>query len=208
MQDSIDHQCDEIAGRTALPVRTVDELHTEGFSVVPGPFAAEEMEQIACAYDEAVRTAVAPDIRIGSTTTRVHGLVHCSAFERLYTHRPILEACRHVIGEPFKLSSLMARTVHPRAAAQPLHMDVRPGEDGWPMLGFILMIDDFRSDNGSTRFVPGSHLRRTPDVLNEVLACGHAGSVILYNGSTWHGHSANRSSTPRRSVQGAYLLAI
>lgn len=27
----------------------------------------------------------------------------------------------------------------------------------WPLVGFILMIDEFRPDNGATRFVPGSH---------------------------------------------------
>jgi ectoine hydroxylase-related dioxygenase (phytanoyl-CoA dioxygenase family) len=30
-------------------------------------------------------------------------------------------------------------------------------------------------------------------------------SVILYNGSVWHGHTANRSGAPRRSIQGAYI---
>ena len=37
------------------------------------------------------------------------------------------------------------------------------------------------------------------------MACGPAGSVIVYNGSVWHGHSANQTSEPRRSIQGAYI---
>lgn len=37
------------------------------------------------------------------------------------------------------------------------------------------------------------------------MACGPAGSMIVYDGSVWHGHSANRSGEPRRSIQGAYL---
>lgn len=32
-----------------------------------------------------------------------------------------------------------------------------------------------------------------------------AGSVIVYNGSVWHGHTANLTDKPRRSIQGAYI---
>jgi ectoine hydroxylase-related dioxygenase (phytanoyl-CoA dioxygenase family) len=83
------------------------------------------------------------------------------------------------------------------------------------MVGFIFMVDPFRPENGATRFVPGSHRRPVvpggagPDLKagdeDEVPAYGPAGSVIAYNGSVWHGHGANRSAGPRRSIQGAYL---
>jgi ectoine hydroxylase-related dioxygenase (phytanoyl-CoA dioxygenase family) len=83
------------------------------------------------------------------------------------------------------------------------------------MVGFIFMVDDFRSDNGATRFIPGSHnwstvpakLRNDPvaDYENQIVACGSAGSVIVYNGAVWHGHTANLSDEPRRSIQGAYI---
>ena len=83
------------------------------------------------------------------------------------------------------------------------------------MLGFIVMLDDFRKDNGTTRFVPGSHKWpiSTSDVINDrdthhgdqILTCGAAGSMIVYNGSVWHGHTANQSAEPRRSLQGAYV---
>ena len=84
------------------------------------------------------------------------------------------------------------------------------------MLGFIVMLDEFRSDNGATRFVPGSHRAETPanaregnhrpDDGSQVLACGEAGSVIVYLGSTWHGYSANRSTEPRAArFRAAYV---
>jgi len=43
------------------------------------------------------------------------------------------------------------------------------------------------------------------DRERELLACGPAGSVIIYNGSICHGHSANHTNEPRRSIQGAYI---
>jgi ectoine hydroxylase-related dioxygenase (phytanoyl-CoA dioxygenase family) len=83
------------------------------------------------------------------------------------------------------------------------------------MVGFIFMVDEFRSDNGATRFIPGSHNWSTvPDKLsedpladyeNQIVACGPAGSVIIYNGSVWHGHMANSCYEARRSIQGAYI---
>ena len=29
--------------------------------------------------------------------------------------------------------------------------------------------------------------------------------MVVFNGSIWHGHTANRSGSPRRSLQGAYI---
>lgn len=110
---------------------------------------------------------------------------------------------------------MLARTLEPGAPAQPLHVDVRRGADGWPLVGFILMVDEFDAENGATRFVPGSHLLfREPGEMmkdaaeaceGQVLACGPAGSMILFHGSVWHGHTANRSARRRRSIQGAFI---
>jgi len=102
-----------------------------------------------------------------------------------------------------------------RTPAQDLHVDVRRDSADWPLLGFILMVDEFRPDNGATRFVPGSH--RWPNAptdsisdlraehAGQVLACGRAGSLLIFNGSAWHGHAANTSRDPRRSIQGAFI---
>lgn len=122
---------------------------------------------------------------------------------------------RRIIGRPFKLSTMHARALEPGAPAQPLHVDVKRGADGWPLVGFILMVDEFHTENGATRFVSGSHwLSRELDELTkdaaeacegQVLACGPAGSIIVFNGSVWHGHTANRSVGRRRSIQGAFI---
>jgi ectoine hydroxylase-related dioxygenase (phytanoyl-CoA dioxygenase family) len=94
-------------------------------------------------------------------------------------------------------------------------VDLKRDSDGYPLVGFIFMVDEFRSDNGATRFVPGSHKwdvlpdellkDGTADYEDQVLACGQAGSIIVFNGSVWHGHAANLSGKPRRSIQGAYI---
>jgi ectoine hydroxylase-related dioxygenase (phytanoyl-CoA dioxygenase family) len=209
-----------IAANRVLSTAAVQELQDIGFVVVPGPIMPEELGQLAEAYDSAVATALASagseDAKVSKSTTRVHDFVNRgSAFDELYLFQPLLEACCHIIGQPFKLSSMLARTLHPHMPAQELHVDFKSDGNGWPMVGFIFMLDGFRSDNGATRFVPGSHKTlaspedvmkdTTADCEGQVLGCGSAGSMIIYNGSTWHGHTANRTAEPRRSIQGAFI---
>ena len=199
-----------------LSTGAVADLQEWGFVVIPGPKPPDRIESLADAYDAAVAFAAGDDIRIGSTSTRVTDFVNRGAeFDDLYVFPPLLDACRRVIGRPFKLSSLHARTLHPHVPAGDLHVDVRRDSADWPLLGFILMVDEFRPGNGATRFVPGSHRwlaapeDSTSDVRaeddDEVLACGSAGSLLVFNGSAWHDHSANTSSGPRRSIQGAFI---
>jgi ectoine hydroxylase-related dioxygenase (phytanoyl-CoA dioxygenase family) len=193
-------------------------LHELGFCVISGVVPAANVARTGAAYDRVFAAATEPDRKTSSTggDTRVREVLsRASEFDALFTLEPVLAACADAIGPGFKLSSCGARTVLPGAAPQRLHVDVRPDEDAWPLIGFIVMVDEFRADNGATRFVPGSHLSETresaaegnyrPDDGAHVLACGPPGSVVVYFGSTWHGYSANRATAPRRSIQGAYI---
>lgn len=167
------------------------------FQIIPGPYNADELRDLTRRYDEIV-SEESVEKRVGSTTTRVHGLVNRGTiFDALYVYGPLIEICTRAMRRPFKLSSLLARSVRPFAPVQELHADVEEGQDGWPMIGFILMIDDFRADNGATRFAI--------DGGEPVLACGTAGSLIVFNASVMHGHSANQISEPRRSIQGTFI---
>jgi ectoine hydroxylase-related dioxygenase (phytanoyl-CoA dioxygenase family) len=205
-----------VAAGGELSMDAAAALQERGFVVLPGPVPSDRVERLADAYTAAVASASADDVKIGSTSTRVTDFVNRGPeFDPLYIFPPLLEACCLVIGRPFKLSSFHARTVRPRMPAQDLHVDVTRESADWPLLGFILMVDEFRPDNGATRFVPGSHLwPRTPadsmsnlqaEHAGQVLACGVAGSLLIFSGSAWHGHAANTSSSPRRSIQGAFI---
>ena len=192
------------------------ELDEAGFIVVPGPVPADGLARLAAAYDAAVDRAAPDDVSVGSSTTRVNDFVNRGPeFDGLYLHLPLLKACCRIVNQPFKLSTMHARTLRSGLPAQNLHVDFERDSRGWTMVGFILMVDDFRKDNGATRFVPGSHLwsavpgevlgDRKADYPGQVMACGPAGSMIIFNGSVWHGHTVNRSGKPRRSIQGSYI---
>ena len=199
------HLCDEVA----------QQLRDVGYVVIKELVAEDRCADLAASYDTAVRNADPDDVSIKSST-RVSDFVNRGpAFDDLYLYGPLLAACCEVIGEPFKLSTMRARTLNPGTSTEVLHVDFPRDSERWPMVGFIIMIDEFNRNNGATRFVPGSHLAANvpAEVMNdttsvyqgEELACGPAGSVIIYNGSIWHGWTANRSDKPRRSIQGAFI---
>jgi len=185
-------------------------LPEKGFAVIPGPFRASDLKAAIGAYDHAVAAACPEDCKEGSTSTRVNALLdRAPAFAAVLTHQPLIDAAVALIGGPFKLSAFHARSIRPGASAQALHQDVAPGEDGWPLLGFILMVDPFEVENGATRFLPGSAdlpalpEKSAPSDLE--YACGPAGSLLLFEGLVWHGHGANITARWRRSVQGALI---
>jgi len=205
-----------LAAMNRLPVDTAYKLRHRGFDVLPGAVPDDHIEPLVDAYTAAVSSATGADVRVGSTSTRVSDLVNRGeAFDGLYIFPALLAACCRVIGGPFKLSSLVARTLRPHSPAQELHVDVRRDSADWPILGFILMVDEFRPENGATRFVPGSHewLSTPEETVGDVradhhgqaLACARAGSLLIFNGSAWHGHTANTSDQPRRSIQGHFI---
>lgn len=204
----MDNWFEALATSGALSGDARRDLVEQGFAVVPGPIPYDRIPSVAIAYEQVLASADSADVRVGSTTTRITDFVNRDpVFDPLYVYPPALDAACALICRPFRLSTMHARTVRAHVAAQELHMDFEPQADGWPMLGFIYMVDEFRPDNGATRFVSGSQGRaeRPSDAETVQLACGPAGSLILFNGSVWHGHAANTTPQPRRSIQGAYI---
>lgn len=213
---AVDDQFQQICSGCTLPSQSVRQLVESGFVVVPGPVSGNPFNELTAAYDEVMAVATGPDFKIGSTTSRLSDLLtYGSVFDNVFIYPPLLEACGHIIGEPFKLSSFSARTLRGRTPAQELHADLARDSEDAPLLGFILMIDSFREENGATRFVPTSHnwtdlpCDRLSDAhakySSEVLGCGERGTMIIFNGAIWHGHTANVTSDSRRSIQGYFV---
>ena len=115
---------------------------------------------------------------------------------------------RPTLHEKFGLNSLTAHIVPPGAKAIPLHIDSVCPEPIPPwMIRFIIILPlaDFTKHNGATAFVPGSHkfLRRPGpnDIINhaskEVVTECKAGSLVLFDGATWHRSSDNQTKNHR-----------
>jgi hypothetical protein len=212
----LDNWFETISATCALAADAAQELQDRGFTVVSDAVPPTRLERLSHAYDAAMASATGADLKVGSTTTRLDDFVNWGEeTDALYLFPPLLDACRRVIGRPFKLSSLFARTLRPHSLNGKLPVDVRRDSVDWRLVGFILMIDEFWPDNGATRFVPGSHrCLQAPDAHfselrseheDQVQACGPAGSLLIFNGSTWHDHGVNTTDAPRRSIQGAFI---
>jgi Phytanoyl-CoA dioxygenase (PhyH) len=206
----------QIRSHNELPTQSARQLIDSGFVIIPGPFSGDRLTELAADYDGMMALASGPDFKMASTTTRMSDVLNYgSMFDDIFLWPPLHEACAQAINEPFKLSSFLARTLKPNAIAQDLHADLMRSSEDAPLVGFILMIDAFREDNGATRFVPFSH--KWPDLPSdrltdtkgsypgEALGCGESGSIIIFNGGIWHGHTANVTPNPRRSIQGYFV---
>ncbi|MGH9341753.1 MAG: phytanoyl-CoA dioxygenase family protein [Acidobacteriota bacterium] len=140
-----------------------------------------------------------------------------AVFQQTVIMPEVLECVGCVLGPDFKLSSLNARVANPLSdSAQPLHCDAGAilDDKGYWVCNSVWMLDDFTSENGALRVIPGSHHwgRLPQDVLSdaaahhpdEVLVTGQAGTVVVMNAHLWHGGTANRSSHPRRAMHAFY----
>jgi Phytanoyl-CoA dioxygenase (PhyH) len=138
-------------------------------------------------------------------------------FEDLIAEPKVLAAVGHVLGSEFKLSSLNARSARPHSDwVQPLHCDMGllPDAQGNSVCNVIWLLDDFTTENGATRYVPGTHRsgKLPQDALADALAphpdeqlvLAEAGAVVVINSHVWHGGTANRTDKPRLALHSFY----
>ena len=99
--------------------------------------------------------------------------------------------------EPIHLLNISARCPKAGSPQQQLHLDSNlPGKNSFPLIMVVILIlDDFNEENGTTRLVPGSHKRdyyadNGITYKDEILLEASAGSVLVFNGSMWHGGSS------------------
>lgn len=145
----------------------------------------------------------------GFGTKRIYSLFRKTrAFDDLAIHRVMLGVVDAVLGEGAQLSAPTGIQIGPGEAEQVLHRDDSiyplPQPHGEVVLNTMWAFDDFFPANGSTRFVPGSHLwdpGRVPTADDAAVQIEmRAGSVALYTGSIWHGGGANATDRPRLGV--------
>jgi ectoine hydroxylase-related dioxygenase (phytanoyl-CoA dioxygenase family) len=204
-----------------MTVSERQQLDDRGFVLLEGGMGAELLNELRRRifelYDQEGDRA-GSEFRSEPHAHRLANLVDKGeVFRRAILLPHVLERVRHVLGPSLKLSSLNARSADPNTdVGQPLHVDMAaiPDERGYWVCNTVWMLDDFTTENGATRMIPGSHKwgKRPQDVLEdplaphpqEVLLTGKAGSVAVMNAHLWHGGTANRTSAPRLAMHAFY----
>lgn len=146
---------------------------------------------------------------LGPLTRRVFNLLsHDPAYAAVPIDPTVLPVVEAVLDNELLLSSLTAVETHPGQEAQPLHADDGsiPLPRPHPPLAVVALwaLTDFTEANGATRLVPGTHREsrrpRPGETAETVQAEMSAGSVLLYNGSIWHGGGANLTDSRRMFI--------
>ena len=106
--------------------------------------------------------------------------------------------------DPIICQSLTARTPLPNSNEQQLHNDSRIVGLEYPIVVQAMWaLDEFTKNNGATNFLLGSQKllsfpKNNTNYKKLIIAEAKPGSVILFNGSVWHGGSKPKTSFKSR----------
>lgn len=107
----------------------------------------------------------------------------------------ILQQGSYMNKDPIICQAFTARSPISGADKQQLHNDARIVGSKYPMVvQAMYAMDDFTKNNGATNFLLGSQRllsfpKNNYNYRKLILAEAKAGSVIIFNGATWHGSS-------------------
>ncbi|MBI4553640.1 MAG: phytanoyl-CoA dioxygenase family protein [Candidatus Latescibacteria bacterium] len=178
-------------------------LADEGYCILEGLLNPDEAERL----DALAR----PLMPYRSGYVKLEGaLNHIPGLAPLCMHPAVLEIAEHFLGKEFYLpNNVCLMWCQPGAPAGGLHSDWPLGlvPQPWPRWPFLIqtlwMLTDFTPENGATHVVPGSHLSGRPPAPNlqyshERPAVGTKGSVLIWQGGTWHANGANTTTSQHR----------
>jgi ectoine hydroxylase-related dioxygenase (phytanoyl-CoA dioxygenase family) len=190
----------------------VARVRDEGYTIVADAIEPDLVEAIAAELQrlEAELGAVpARNIFEGTRTVRIYNLLARGAvWKEIPVHEHVLPIVERVLDRGCLVSSLSSIAIGPDETPQPLHADDQLIPLPRPHVPIIVnsmwAITDFTDENGATRLVPGSHRRDHAPALGApdatIPAAMPRGSVLVYDGSLWHGGGANRTAARRVGV--------
>ena len=205
-----DVSTDSSAGPSAELAAHLERMKRDGYTIVEGaidPGLVAALRDDVHRLERELAIQPAPNLFEGVHTLRIYNLlVHGALYQQVPVHDRVLPIIEGVLDKGCLVSSLSSINIGPGEAAQPLHADDQLIPLPKPHVSIICnsmwALTDFTEANGATRLVPGSHRAdRSPQPFGEpvetIAAEMTAGSVLVFDGSIWHGGGANRTSERR-----------
>lgn len=188
----------------------LERMKHDGFTIVEGAIEAslvEELRDDIFRLERELGVAPATNIFEGTRTHRIYNLLARGVvYQQVPVHPSVLPIVEGVLDRGCLVSSLSSIAIGPDETEQPLHADDQLIPLPKPHVSIICntmwALTDFTIENGATRVVPGSHRAdRSPLPFGEPVEVQYAemkaGSVLVFDGSIWHGGGANRTSERR-----------
>jgi len=198
-------------------------LDRDGYVILEGLSDATWLARARDRYEELVRIEGADLFsRHQHAGSEMHRELGCrrlpdlvnkgEVWDQCWQEPRILAVVAHVLERAFHLSALSGRDAQQGFGHQGLHADWGPRVPSEPfhVVNCIWALDGFTLTNGGPRLVPGSHrlAGHVGDELadptaahpRQIIAEVPPGAVLAMNSHTWHGGSANRDGTPRRTI--------
>lgn len=148
----------------------------------------------------------------GTRTQRVYSvLTKCPAAADMVEHPHVMEILDAFLRPSRLLSACQGTRIHPGETAQLLHCDDELGAPPRPRapqtVSLMWALSEYTAENGSTLFVPGSHLwetARQPERGEATAVSFRPGSALVWLGGVYHGGGANTSEATRTGVSIIY----
>src|SRR5215472_6121660 len=187
------------------PDRTkhLERLARDGYTIVEDAIEPSLIDALNAALERLERELDAKPAMNGFEghhTVRIYNLLaHGAPFDRVPVHENVLPLIEGVLDPGCLISSLSSIAIDAGEKAQPIHADdmVIPLEKPHRSIvcNSMWALTDFTNENGATRLVPGSHQKPNPEYDGDyetIPAEMRKGSVLVWDGSLWHGGGANR----------------
>lgn len=196
------------------------EIEERGFTILEGAIESDLIDALSEALariEREERVSPAANDFEGRHTFRIYNLLARGVpFAAVPVHERVLPLVERVLDEGCLVSSLSSIGIDPGETEQPLHADDQvialPRPHPTLVCNTMWALTEFTAENGATRVVPGSHRHSScPEwgrSYDTIAAEMPRGSVLVWNGSLWHGGGANRTCTRRTGIAMNYCAGF
>jgi ectoine hydroxylase-related dioxygenase (phytanoyl-CoA dioxygenase family) len=189
-----------------------EKVQREGYTIVEDAIAPALVDALRAELDRLEReldVKPASNLFEGLQTIRIYNLLARSrVFEEVPVHDKVLPIVERVLGRGCLVSSISSIAILAGEGAQPIHADDQliplPKPHVPIVCNTMWALTDFTIENGATRLVVGTHqAEKSPELgaaYDTIPAVMTKGSVLVWNGSMWHGGGANGTAERRVGI--------